>query len=113
TRRRTVLNGFSSSRRPYSRVRPSLYQRSERRGLPAYSLANSQRGGSPLTLTRRGVEPADPERPNGLISATCTPSWSSRAWWMAWPRRPPTSRWGEVARGQGTGDSSVGGGVGG
>ena len=69
-----MLNGFSSSSRPYSRVRPSLYQRSERRWLPAYSLANSQVSGSPLTLTRSGVEPADPDRPNGLISATWTPA---------------------------------------
>src|SRR4029453_12766325 len=98
TSRRTVLNGFSSSSRPYSRVRPSLYQRSARRWLPAYSLANSQVSGSPLTVTRRGVEPADPDSPNGLISATWMPSGSSRAWWMAWPRRPPTSRWAELPR---------------
>jgi nitroreductase len=39
TSRRTPWNGFSSSRRPYSSSRPSLYQRSERRWLWAYSLA--------------------------------------------------------------------------
>ena len=35
TSRRTVENGFSSSRRPYSTIRASLYERSERRWLSA------------------------------------------------------------------------------
>jgi len=45
-----VLNGFSSSSRPYSRVRPSLYQRSARRWLRA----DPQRG--------RAGRPREPER---------------------------------------------------
>jgi hypothetical protein len=36
-----VLKGFSSSSRPYSSSRPSLYQRSARRWLRAYSFPNS------------------------------------------------------------------------
>ena len=74
TSRRTVLNGFSSSSRPYSSSRPSLYQRSARRWLRAYSLPNRTVGGSPVTVIRRGVEPAEPASPNGSTSSTTRPS---------------------------------------
>jgi hypothetical protein len=60
-----VLKGFSSSRRPYSSSRPSLYQRSARRWLRAYSLPNRTVGGSPATVMRRGGgagRPGQPER---------------------------------------------------
>ena len=60
-----MLNGFSSSKRPYSSSRPSLYQRSARRWLRD-SLANSQLSGLPLTLIRSGVEPARPGQPERL-----------------------------------------------
>ena len=53
--------------------------------------------GSPLTLIRSGVEPADPASPNGLTSSISRPSWSARARRMACPRAPPTSRWAVAA----------------
>jgi hypothetical protein len=75
--------------RPYSSSRPSLYQRSARRWLCAYSLANSCLGGSPLTVMRSGVEPAEPASPKGLICWTARPSWSSRPRRIATPARRP------------------------
>ena len=73
-----MLKAFSSSSRPYSSSRPSLYQRSERRWLRAYSLPNRTVPGSPLTLIRSGVDPADPASPNGLTSSISRPSWSGQ-----------------------------------
>ena len=37
-------------------------------------LAEQDRGGSPLTVIRSGVEPADPASPNGFTSSTTRPS---------------------------------------
>ena len=75
TNRRTVWNDVSSSRRPYRIVRHSLYQRSERTWLFAYSLANTHwSSGSPAMQSRSGVDPPEPASPTGLMSFTCSPS---------------------------------------
>ena len=67
TSRRTELKGFSSSSVPYSIIRPSLYHRSDRRWVSAYSLPNKAAWGWPATWMRSGVEPPDPAVPNGRL----------------------------------------------
>src|SRR4029450_4365571 len=92
--RRTVFNGAPPSRRPYSIERPSLYQRSARTWLFAYSLQKIDRSTpfSSRTFIFRGVEPPDPSRPTGLMSRIVKPSCSLIAALIASPRLPVTSR---------------------
>src|SRR6516165_3069013 len=89
-------------------VRHSLYQRSARTWPRVYSLPNRYSSGSPSTVRRSGVDPADEARPTGLISSTVSPSWSRTACRIAAPRRPVTSTCAVRPRRYTTGNTSLG-----
>ena len=103
-----MLNGFSSSNRPYRSSRPSLYQRSERRWVREYSLPKRYDGDGPSMRSRNGVEPAEPLSPTGWTSETVRHNWSAAARRMASPRAPVTSRWAVRPRRYVTGNTSLG-----